>query len=117
MAQKLRNIIYVFALMGAVPASAQSVTVFTPMSGSESYVCADLNDGRATGEIKQWLLGYWSGVNVGAGAAGDTNFKVGKSITANGVFGEIKLYCTGHPSSHIIEAAFQVYLKFKSLGK
>lgn len=94
------------------PASA-SGTVFSLTVGNNSYVCADLNQ-RNPGAISpegQWVLGYWSGLNVAFDA------DVGASTTGNGVYGEVKLHCASHPSKSLTDAARDVYLKMKAAKK
>jgi len=58
-----------------------------------------------------WVWGYWSGLNV------QSNGAVGRSTDANGVIGEVKLYCENAPSTSLINATTQVYLRFKAQGR
>lgn len=58
-----------------------------------------------------WVWGFWSGLN--AQVAGN----VGHSTDANGIIGEVKLYCDTAPSTTLISATNQVYKRFKAAGR
>jgi hypothetical protein len=69
--------------------SVTCATVFSPTSS--------LNDvGRA--QAREWILGYLSGLNVASHA------NVGTRSDAEGMIGEVRLYCEGHPSMELIDA-------------
>lgn len=95
-------------LMGAVPASAGQ-TMFGPTRNGAPFVCADLNEvGAKPGDtIGSWILGFWSGLNAA------NNGMVGDATTANGVIGEVKLYCTGHPAIGLAQATLDTYTAMK----
>ena len=99
-------------LLWAAPASADQ-TMFGPMRNGAQFVCADLNEVGAspTGTIGYWILGFWSGLN----AANDA--LVGDSTTANGVVGEVKLYCASHPSVGLPQATLDTYAAMKKVRK
>ena len=100
------------ALIWAMPANADQ-KMFGPMRNGSQFVCADLNEVGAstTDTIGYWILGFWSGVN----AANDA--LVGDSTTANGVIGEVKLYCVGHPSVSLPQATLDAYAAMKRAHK
>lgn len=58
-----------------------------------------------------WIWGFWSGRNAQAST------KVGGSTDANGIIGEVKLYCEGAPSATLVYATTQVFLRFKAEGR
>lgn len=95
-------------LLCAGPASADQ-TMFGPTRNGAAFVCADLNDvgAKPNDTVGSWILGFWSGLN----AANDA--LVGDGTTANGVIGEVKLYCTSHPSVGLAQATFDTYTAMK----
>ena len=99
-------------LVSAPPASAEQ-TLFGPMRNGAQFVCADLNEVGATTHdtIGYWILGFWSGLN----AANDA--LVGDGTTANGVIGEVKLYCLSHPSVGLAQATLDTYGTMKKARK
>jgi hypothetical protein len=99
-------------LVLGVPANAEQ-TLFGPVRNGAQFVCADLNETGAstTDTIGYWILGFWSGLN----AANDA--LVGDGTTANGVIGEVKLYCTSHPSVSLPQATLDTYAMMKKLRK
>jgi hypothetical protein len=95
-------------LLCAGPASADQ-TIFGPTRNGAPFVCADLNDvGAKPNEVVgSWILGFWSGLNAA------NNALVGDGTTANGVIGEVKLYCTSHPSVGLAQATIDTYTTIK----
>jgi len=108
----MRRWILLAALLLPAPAHAEQ-TLFGPMRNGAQFVCADLNETGAstTDTIGYWILGFWSGLN----AANDA--LVGDGTTANGVIGEVKLYCTGHPSVSLPQATLDTYAMMKKPRK
>lgn len=100
------------ALLSPVPAQAEQ-TLFGPMRNGAQFVCADLNEVGAstTDTIGYWVLGFWSGLNAA------NNGLVGDGTTANGVIGEVKLYCTSHPSISLPQATLDTYSAMKKSQK
>lgn len=100
----MRRWILLAALLLAGPVHAEQ-TLFGPMRNGAQFVCADLNElgASTTDTIGYWILGFWSGLN----AANDA--LVGDGTTANGVIGEVKLYCTSHPSVSLPQATLDTY--------
>ena len=95
-------------LFVAAPLSAEQ-TIFGPMRNGESLVCADLPeiDAVTTAKVNYWILGYWSGLNTAK------NSLVGDKTTANGVIGEVNLYCAAHPSLDLPQATFDTFNAMK----
>ena len=108
----MRKWIGAAALLCAMPAAADQ-TMFGPMRNGSQFVCADLNEVGAstTDTIGYWILGFWSGLN----AANDA--LVGDGTTANGVIGEVKLYCVSHPSVGLPQATLDTYAAMKKAHK
>ena len=100
------------ALLCAAPAHSDQ-TLFAPMRNGAQLVCADLNEVGAstTDTIGYWILGFWSGLN----AANDA--LVGDATTANGIIGEVKLYCAGHPALSLPQATLDTYVAMKKAKK
>ena len=61
--------------------------------------------------IGYWILGFWSGLN------GANDALVGDTTTANGVVGEVKLYCAAHPSVGLAQATLDTYAAMKKVRK
>lgn len=99
-------------LVTHAPASADGL-IFSLVVRGNRYVCADLtqrNPDYMSGE-GQWILGYWSGLNVAF------NADVGESTTSSGVYGEVKVHCASHPSLSISQATTDVYKRMKGARK
>lgn len=108
----MRTWLLAAALLSPVPAQAEQ-TLFGPMRNGAQFVCADLNEVGAstTDTIGYWVLGFWSGLNAA------NNGLVGDGTTANGVIGEVKLYCTSHPSISLPQATLDTYSAMKKSQK
>ena len=92
------------ALACATQANADQ-TLFGPARNGVQIVCADVNDQGlpASGMVGTWILGFWSGLNAAK------NARVGDGTTASGVVGEVKLYCSAHPSLSLAQATLDTY--------
>src|SRR5579864_640223 len=97
------------ALLCAAQASADQ-TLFGPTRNGVQIVCADVNDTglTATSMVGTWILGFWSGLNAAK------NARVGDGTTASGVVGEVKLYCSAHPSVSLAQATLDAYSAMRS---
>ena len=104
----MRNWIGAAILLCAVPASADQ-TMFGPSRNGAPFVCADLNDvgARPDDTVGSWILGFWSGLNASNDAL------VGDGTSANGILGEVKLYCAAHPSVGLAQATLDTYAAMK----
>lgn len=100
----MRKWMGLLALVCSTQANADQ-TLFGPTRNGVQIVCADLNDSglSATGMVGTWILGFWSGLNAAK------NAHVGDSTTASGVVGEVKLYCSSHPSISLAQATLDTY--------
>jgi len=96
-------------LLCATQANADQ-TLFGPTRNGVQLVCADVNDGglTVTGLVGTWILGFWSGLNAAK------NAHVGDATTASGVVGEVKLYCSTHPSLGLAQATLDTYTAMRS---
>lgn len=98
----MRFIVASAVLFLSPPAVASNVWTLT--HNGESVTCATvfsptspLNEvGRA--QAREWIIGYLSGLNVAAHA------NVGTGSDAEGMVGEVRLYCESHPSMELIDA-------------
>jgi hypothetical protein len=73
-------------------------------------VCADVNE-EGLGTTELWVTGFVSGMNAA------TYSTVGQSTTTSGLLGEVKLYCSQHPSDRLMNAVFQTYRMMKAAHK
>jgi hypothetical protein len=90
-----------------MPANAAKEATAWGFGGNES--CASwqaASPNEIQGEI--WILGYWSGRNVGERAM------VGASTDAAGIWAEVKNYCAQQPSASLFEAAGASYNRLKA---
>ena len=108
----MRAWLFAVALIWPLPLDAEQ-TLFGPMRNGAQFVCADLNEvGANTNDtIGYWILGFWSGLNAA------NNGLVGDGTSANGVIGEVKLYCTSHPSVSLPQATLDTYNAMKKAKK
>lgn len=92
---------------------AGSSTVFPPTKNGNQVVCADYTSGvdYVRVQANNWLIGYWSGLNSGLKS------KVGRSTSAVGILGEIKLLCEKRPSLSLIDAADVVFFQMQGAGQ
>jgi len=101
-----------FALVCATQVNAEQ-TLFGPTRNGVQMVCADVNDlgVTATDLVGTWILGFWSGLNAAK------NARVGDGTTANGVVGEVKLYCSTHPSVSLPQATLDTYAAMRESAR
>lgn len=100
-------------------ANAQNAVVFQPVERTNEHtVCVNLETNQLLKEnqLRQWILGFWSGINVGSGIQGGA-FDTGHSLTSDGIIGEIKLYCKQHPSTELTRATIDVFKNMNALRK
>src|SRR5215472_10460573 len=92
------------ALLCATQANSDQM-LFGPTRNGVEIVCADVNDMKVTSAdlLGTWILGFWSGLNAAK------NGRVGSNTTAAGVVGEVRLYCSNHPSASLAQAALTTY--------
>jgi len=100
------------ALLTATHAQADQ-TIFGPTRNGVQIVCADVNELQVTASdlIGTWILGFWSGLNAAK------NARVGDITTASGVVGEVKLYCSSHPSVTLTQATLDTYAAMRGSQK
>ena len=108
----MHKIIAMLILVSATAASADE-KMFGLTRNGEPVVCADINaiSARADDTVGLWILGFWSGMNAANHAL------VGDGTTASGVIGEVKLYCTSHPSVDLPQATFDTYAVMRKSEK
>lgn len=101
-----------FALVIATQSNADQM-LFGPTRNGVEIVCADVNDAglNVTGMVGTWILGFWTGLNVAK------NAHVGDGTTASGIVGEVKLYCSAHPSVSIAQATLDTYSAMRSSAR
>lgn len=119
----MRNTISAIALLASCTAASAGDSVALSANddarvfglGAES--CAAWMGGSGVKKVltENWILGFWSGVNVGNPVSRD----VGSGTDSAGIVGEVRLYCTKHPSVLVARAAAEVYIQLanKEAGK
>ncbi|HEX3972536.1 MAG TPA: hypothetical protein VHX19_14495, partial [Stellaceae bacterium] len=60
---------------------------------------------------EQWILGYWSALNVSGSSA------IGSHSDGEAIIAEIKLICVAEPSTGLTTAIDRVYENFRQRGK
>lgn len=112
---------YAALLAGLIGSSAiaEDPIVYSPLKNGQTFVCADLTASNVndSNQIRQYVLGYWSGFNAANSYNSLPGVDVGATTSVNGIFGEIKLYCARNPSMDIPTAVLSTYLKFKRSGR
>lgn len=101
------------------PVNAEDAVIFRPTEQPNvKTVCVNFVNGSAAhdNQLRQWIVGFWSGMNVGAMINGG-RVDVGEDITPDGLLGEVKLYCQQHPSTDIPRATMETYMKFLKSGR
>ena len=68
-------------------------------------------------EGNDWILGFWTGVNVGTFFAGGGRGNIGHSTDAFGIIGEVKKLCLNSPSQLVSTTASVVFHEFVKAGK
>src|SRR6266702_2704131 len=99
----------ILAAIISFPAFADStVTVF----GQGNKSCAKFlsADESAVIDYNVWIVGYWSGAN----SLNVVDHTVGNDTDAQGVVGEVRLYCSQHPSATLFRATGDVYFHMSS---
>jgi hypothetical protein len=92
------------ALLTVPPSlSAQSNSKPITIFGVGRQNCAVATSNAKQAEAFEWVLGFFSGRNVGAGTTS------GNSIGSNGIWAEIELYCKNNPTVALFFAAEQTY--------
>jgi hypothetical protein len=111
-----RLVVFSVALLIGAEVRAQDARIFPILNAGQPAVCADFLKGEAEHDeaFRQWLLGFWSGMNVGERSSAG---QVGRSTSATGIIGELALFCESHPSLAIDQAAFAVRQKFRAAAK
>lgn len=105
----MRPCVTLLALLFATQAKADDM-IFGPTRNGVQIVCADVNDlhGMSGDMVTTWILGFWSGLNAAKSA------HVGDATTASGVVGEVKLYCSSHPSFSLAQATLDTYVSMRT---
>jgi hypothetical protein len=108
---RLAKLICLIVCVCPTGATAKPVSIWALTTNGETQTCATVFDpasgvGFNDGE-KQWILGYFSGLNAGSG------LDVANQSDANGIIGEVRLYCEAHPSALLPDAVLNTWRKLK----
>lgn len=96
----------------ATAAAEQPRRVFVMGMGRSS--CATwLADASSEAEGNVWLLGFWTGSNVGNSKAGT----VGHSTDARGILGSVKKKCLEDPAATVFSVASDLFDQFQRDGR
>ena len=94
--------------------AAPTASVQSYLFGTGRMSCAKwLSHPEYERDGDQWILGYWSGVNV----LNPDNHLVGMNSDAEAIFGEVKKICRAEPSTTVNDATARIYYKFQQDGK
>jgi hypothetical protein len=109
----LRFIIAIFVLAGTWQSSfSQTAEVYRFGIGLES--CTHwLSNPQTESAGANWILGYWSGMNV----FHSDNHMVGSKTDGDAIIGEVRKICNQSPSTNLNEAISAVYLNFQRQNK
>lgn len=55
--------------------------------------------------IDGWILGVWTGSN----RMNTTSHMVGENTDVQGILGEVRLFCAGHPADNVFHAVMETY--------
>ncbi len=75
--------------------------------------CATAGEPDRTNEANAWTMGFFSAAN----ALNTQDHNVGNSTDAPGVWGEVHLECSAHPSEKFFLAVQDVYFKLEQQGR
>jgi hypothetical protein len=78
----------------------------TPMSCAAGFL-----EPPSQTRVGGWILGYWSGLNVGQHA------QVGHTMDTPALYAEVKLDCDKSPSTDLIDAVYHTWARMKALGR
>lgn len=111
----MRTIFFAIILsMAGTSARADAIAVFELGIGIRS--CATwLATPASENAGANWILGYWSGANFGAGHS-DGPSGVGASTDGAGLIGEMKKRCTENPASTVSGELSKLYVEFSDKG-
>lgn len=99
------------AAVPAQPGQPRTAFIYNPQNErGATLVCADVTE-KGLGEAELWVTGFVSGMNAAKYQS------VGHTTTTSGLLGEVKLYCTKHPSDRLMNAVFRTYEQMKAAGK
>ncbi|OUJ13815.1 hypothetical protein HK26_03975 [Acetobacter okinawensis] len=113
----LRALLLIAFFVFSRPAMAQDVWPIGAefgliISSCQSYLNSYQNGGYSAYE--QAALGYFSAINA---FSVTKNKNTGSQTNAEGILGEIKLYCVYHPSDQLSKATLATYAKMLTDGK
>lgn len=110
----MRKLVMAAALISsatdAAPAPQRPIMVY----GYYSESCARVVNGVSEKQdfaSSLYALGVWSGFNIAYDAS------TGHGTDSDGIWGEIKLYCSNHPSETLINVTLKIYNQFKTAGR
>jgi hypothetical protein len=81
-----------------------------------NYVCADVENKAYRIATQAWTLGYWTGLNAGMAAGGDSGH-VGESTTSDGIYAEVLIICRAEPSLRLSDAVARVWVRLRDAGR
>jgi len=107
------------ALLAAGPATAHMVLGAGTTSCGQWLADQQVNDPNAVRYFDkhvemEWVLGYLTAFNAGAGEAGDITAGLGRSSTATAITGWLSSRCLSHPGNDLSEAADEL---IRALGR
>lgn len=110
----LRELAMAAALFGSVSNAAPAQRHMITTYGYYDESCARVVNGVSQHQdeaSKLYALGVWTGLNMGYDIA------TGHATDSDGIWGEIKLFCSNHPSEKLLDATVWTYFKLKTAGR
>ena len=100
---RLRGMLLFCLLLNLSQQAAAQVESFTFGIGSKSCANWKLNATNYV-EGKAWILGYWSGLNVGADVDDKERHMAGSKTDATAIWAEVSSICEKSPSLSLMQA-------------
>ena len=102
----------VLLVLQAAQATPQTIRVYVFGTGQASCATWLSNPSMEQRGI-DWLLGAWSGLNF----MNEKHHLVGSHTDELGIIGEVKAFCTAHPSEILYSAVAQTYVRLETAGR
>lgn len=107
-----RKVIVMAALIGsAAQALPTPPAHFYATFGGEKSCATALSNETQESLAAEYTWGAWSGLNMGE------QKNVGLHTDGNGIWGEVKLYCTNNPSQPLVTGIIRTYRKLEAEGR
>jgi len=101
------------AVFSEADAASQQKPITALVLGTGFQSCANwLSTPEYERDGNEWILGYWSAVNLL-----NENHGVGRNTEGPGIIGEVRKVCVAEPSTRLSDAVARVYRNLAKAGK